>query len=153
MLILHYNPSNNAIPNVSSLKVMTSMRNNLSLLRLLTDRSVAWATEAQDRLQELEFLRKIRDQSSEHPGHTHVLQLKDHFYHQSLRGRYLCVATEPLFQNMYIFSMRFPHRIMPLRLVRSLARQIVLGTQYLHDECNIIHTGKHHLSHTDRLGS
>lgn len=83
----------------------------------------------------------MRDQAPEHPGHTHVLQLKDQFYHQGPHGRHLCLVTEPLLHNMRIFSMRFPRRIMPLHLVRSVARQIVLGLQYLHEECNIVHTG------------
>ena len=94
----------------------------------------------QKELQEVEFLLKIRDQSAGHPGHAHILQLKDSFLHNGPHGQHLCIVTEPLFQNMRLFSMRFPRRIMPLRLVRSLARQIVFGVQYLHDECNIIHT-------------
>ncbi|CAL1712535.1 unnamed protein product [Somion occarium] len=98
------------------------------------------ATEAQGQLHELEFLQRIRDQSPLHPGHAHVIQMKDNFYHQGPHGRHLCVVTEPLFQSMSNFLPRFPHKIMPPRLVRSVARQIVLGLQYLHDECNIIHT-------------
>lgn len=86
----------------------------------------------------------MRDQSPEHPGHAHVLQLKDHFYHQGPHGRHLCIVTEPLFQSMSYLLPRFPDRRMPPRLVRSIARQVVLGLQYLHDECNIIHTGEFH---------
>ncbi|KAK7689688.1 hypothetical protein QCA50_007483 [Cerrena zonata] len=109
---------------------------DISTLKLLT----TWCTGAQDKLQELEFLRKMRDQAPDHPGHAHVLQLKDQFHHQGPYGQHLCLVTEPLLHNMRIFSMRFPHRIMPLSLVRSVSRQIVLGLQYLHEECNIIHT-------------
>ncbi|CAL1712536.1 unnamed protein product [Somion occarium] len=110
-------------PDLSALKLMTSV-----------------ATKEQERLCELEFLQRIRDQSSVHPGYAHVLQMKDNFYHQGPHGQHLCIVTEPLFHNMHRFSLRFPHRIMPLRLVRSISRQIVLGLQYLHDECNIIYT-------------
>ncbi|KAI0367121.1 kinase-like protein [Pilatotrama ljubarskyi] len=98
------------------------------------------ATDAQDKLQELEFMRRIRDQSPRHPGYPHVIQLRDHFYHRGPHGRHLCLAMEVLLQDLRSFSLRFKGRVCPPYLVRLLARQVVLGLQYLHDECNIIHT-------------
>ncbi|KAJ2989274.1 hypothetical protein NUW54_g8838 [Trametes sanguinea] len=98
------------------------------------------ATEAQNKLHEVDYLRKMQVTSPQHPGYAHVVHLKDQYYQESLAGRHLCLAMEPLLEDLRLFSLRWKNRLLPLPAVRHLARQIVLGLLYLHDECNIIHT-------------
>ncbi|KAI0668112.1 kinase-like protein [Trametes maxima] len=98
------------------------------------------ATEAQNRLKELDLMRRMRDGSPSHPGYSHVVQLQDHFHQQGPHGKHLCLVMEPLLQDLRSLTSRFKRRIPPPYFVRLLARQVVLGLQYLHDECDIIHT-------------
>ncbi|KZT71655.1 kinase-like protein [Daedalea quercina L-15889] len=107
-----------------------------SALKLLS----AVATNAQQHLKELQFLEKIRQQSPHHPGHAHVIQLQDYFYEEDSHGRHLCFVMEPLLEDLHSFANHWRYRRLPIPLVRLLARQVVLGLQFLHEECNIVHT-------------
>ncbi|KAL7278327.1 hypothetical protein ACG7TL_008303 [Trametes sanguinea] len=115
-------------------------QSNLAMVHFI-DQTSGVATDAQGRLKELELMRHIRDQSPQHPGHSHVVQLVDNFYQEGPHGRHLCLVMEPLLQDLRALSLRFKHRIFPSYFIRLLARQAVLGLQYLHEECNIVHTG------------
>ncbi|KAI0354559.1 kinase-like protein [Trametes cingulata] len=86
---------------------------------------------------ELAFLERIRtDSDSAHPGRAHVVHLRDHFYHCG----HLCAILEPMSQNLHSFHSGWRRRLGPPALLRVVARQIVLGLQYLHDVCDIVHT-------------
>ncbi|OCH85614.1 kinase-like protein [Obba rivulosa] len=82
----------------------------------------AYVTD-QPELHELEYLQRMRDQSPTHPGHSHVLQLLDHFYHQGPNGKHLCLVTEPLAQDLYSFSMRWKGSRLPVNLIKRITRQ------------------------------
>ncbi|EIW52513.1 kinase-like protein [Trametes versicolor FP-101664 SS1] len=107
-----------------------------SALKVLT----RMATDAQDKLLELEFMQRMREQSPAHPGYPYVIHLHDHFYQKGPQGRHLCLAMEPLLQDLRSLMQCFKERSAPPYFVRLVARQIVLGLQYLHDECNMVHT-------------
>ncbi|KAI0040411.1 kinase-like protein [Auriscalpium vulgare] len=98
------------------------------------------ATSADQKLHELEFLQVIRDKNGQHPGHAHNLQLLDHFYHDASEGRHLCLVTEPLLQNLSSYVLRWPYHAIPMALLKRVTRQTLLALDYLHTECNIIHT-------------
>lgn len=86
-------------------------------------------------------MQRMREQSPVHPGYTYVIHLHDHFYQKGPHGRHLCLAMEPLLQDLRSLMQCFKERSAPPYFVRLAARQIVLGLQYLHDECNMVHTG------------
>lgn len=92
-------------------------------------------------LHELEYLQCMRDQSPHHPGYSHVLQLRDHFYQKGSEYRHLCLVMEPLAEDLHSFSKHFLRAQLANNLIKRIARQVILGLQYLHEECNIIHTG------------
>ncbi|KAJ3017219.1 hypothetical protein NUW54_g641 [Trametes sanguinea] len=112
----------------------------VSCFAMIERSAVEVATEAQNQLHEVDYLRKMQVTSPQHPGYAHVVHLKDQYYQESLAGRHLCLTMEPLSKDLRLFSLRWKNRLLPLPAVRHLARQIVLGLLYLHDECNIIHT-------------
>ncbi|KAF8877562.1 kinase-like domain-containing protein [Gymnopilus junonius] len=91
-------------------------------------------------LHELEYLQRIRDSSLTHPGHSHVVQLLDHFYYRGPNGRHLCLVMDVMGQDMSSFARRCKYRRLPANLVRVISRQLLLGLDYLHQECDIIHT-------------
>ncbi|OCH88852.1 kinase-like protein [Obba rivulosa] len=92
------------------------------------------------KLHELEYLQRMRDQSPTHPGHSHVLHLLDHFDLEGPEEQHLCLVTEPLAQDLHSFSTRWRGSFLPFELIKRISRQVILGLQYMHEECNIIHT-------------
>ncbi|KAI0040412.1 kinase-like protein [Auriscalpium vulgare] len=104
-----------------------------SALKILT-------REGTEILPELEYLQTMRDKNTMHPGHAHNIQLLDHFYLGAPGQHHLCLVTEALCQDLHSFASRWPYRALPLPLIRQVARQVLLGLDYLHSECNIIHT-------------
>ncbi|KAI0043823.1 kinase-like protein [Auriscalpium vulgare] len=106
-----------------------------SALKILT----SGATDT-DELHELEYLQEIRDKNATHPGHAHNVQLLDHFYHEDNGARHLCLVTEPMCETLSAFAAGWQSRALPIPLVRQVARQVLFGLDYLHSECNIIHT-------------
>jgi serine/threonine-protein kinase SRPK3 len=100
----------------------------------------AVATDAPE-LRELEYLQRMRGQDVHHPGHPHVLQLRDHFYHDGPNGKHICIVTELLSENLTSFSRRWNNDRIPQALAKVVTRQIILGLDYLHNSCGILHTG------------
>ncbi|GJE89705.1 kinase-like protein [Phanerochaete sordida] len=91
-------------------------------------------------LPELEFLQRMRSQSPAHPGSSHVAHLIDHFYCSQGAQDNLCLALEPLSESLHTFSKRWIGSRLPPGVVRRVVRQVVQAVDFLHTECNIIHT-------------
>jgi serine/threonine-protein kinase SRPK3 len=53
-------------------------------------------------------------------------------------------TSEPIFSNARFILLglikRWNHRGIPMPLVKQITKQILLGLDYLHRECGIIHT-------------
>ncbi|KAL6302252.1 kinase-like protein [Sparassis latifolia] len=99
----------------------------------------ALATGAPE-LHELEYLLRIHNEPTQHPGRVHVIDLLDHFYIEGPNGKHLCLVTELLSENVYSFSTNWKDERMPIPLVKRITRQVILGIDYLHNACDIIHT-------------
>ncbi|KAI0628135.1 kinase-like domain-containing protein [Trametes polyzona] len=100
------------------------------------------ATFAQGTLfHEAEFLRRIHSQNPAHPGYCHVVQMFDGFTEEDDgEGRHLCLVMEPMLEDLRLFAQRWSNCSFSPPLLRLVGRQVALGLQYLHEECNIIHT-------------
>ncbi|EKM61693.1 uncharacterized protein PHACADRAFT_248459, partial [Phanerochaete carnosa HHB-10118-sp] len=92
------------------------------------------------RMHELELLKCMRSQQPLHAGYQHVTKLIDHFHHPPSSEAHLCLVTEPLSENLLSFSARWKKRRLPVHLVKHVTRQVLLGLEYLHNICNIVHT-------------
>jgi serine/threonine protein kinase len=86
----------------------------------------------------------------EHPGSKHVVSLLDYF---STRGRYrddshVCMVLDPLGETLLNLLDRYRSRYggsgelsgIPMNVVKVIAKQVLMGLQYLHDECGLVHT-------------
>ncbi|GJE89706.1 kinase-like protein [Phanerochaete sordida] len=89
---------------------------------------------------ELDFLQRMRNQSPSHPGSLHVTRLIDHFHCSQEDQDNLCLALEPLSESLHSFSKRWGGARFPSGFVRRVMRQVVQGIDFMHTECNIIHT-------------
>jgi len=52
----------------------------------------------------------------------------------------VCMAFEVLGSNLLTLIRQYRHRGIPLSIVKRIVKQILLGLEYLHDKCHIIHT-------------
>ncbi len=101
-------------------------------------RSAAHYTETA--LDEIKLLNKVVKAKPDHPGKKHVVSLLDSFNHKGPNGVHVCMVFEVLGENLLGLIKRWNHRGIPMPLVKQITKQVLLGLDYLHRECGIIHT-------------
>jgi serine/threonine-protein kinase SRPK3 len=101
-------------------------------------RSAAHYTETA--IDEIKLLNKIVQAKPNHPGRKHVVSLLDSFEHKGPNGTHVCMVFEVLGENLLGLIKRWNHRGIPTPLVKQITKQVLLGLDYLHRECGIIHT-------------
>jgi len=101
-------------------------------------RSAAHYTETA--LDEIKLLNKVVQANMDHPGRMHVVSLLDSFNHKGPHGMHVCMVFEVLGENLLGLIKRWNHRGIPMPLVKQITKQVLLGLDYLHRECGIIHT-------------
>jgi len=75
-----------------------------------------------------------------HPGRSHVIGLLHHFVLTGPHGRHVCLVFECLGPNLLSLIKRYNYQGVPIALVKHVTRQILLGLDWLHRVCGIIHT-------------
>ncbi|KAK1222733.1 serine/threonine protein kinase, CMGC [Marasmius sp. AFHP31] len=78
--------------------------------------------------------------SQTHPGRSHVISFLDHFRHKGPNGTHICMVFEVLGENLLGLIRRFQTRGVPMPLVKQIAKQVLLGLDYMHRCCGVIHT-------------
>jgi len=101
-------------------------------------RSAAHYTETA--IDEIKLLNKIVQANPDHPGRKHVVSLLDSFEHKGPNGTHVCMVFEVLGENLLGLIKKWNHRGIPMALVKQITKQVLLGLDYLHRECGIIHT-------------
>jgi serine/threonine-protein kinase SRPK3 len=101
-------------------------------------RSAAHYTETA--VDEIKLLNKIVQANPDHPGRKHVVSLLDSFEHKGPHGTHVCMVFEVLGENLLGLIKKWNHRGIPPPLVKQITKQVLLGLDYLHRECGIIHT-------------
>ncbi|KAH6854776.1 kinase-like domain-containing protein [Chaetomium sp. MPI-CAGE-AT-0009] len=101
-------------------------------------RSAAHYTETA--IDEIKLLNKIVQANPNHPGRKHVVSLLDSFEHKGPNGTHVCMVFEVLGENLLGLIKKWNHRGIPMALVKQITKQVLLGLDYLHRECGIIHT-------------
>lgn len=91
-------------------------------------------------LDEIQLLQKVRNSNPAHPGRRHTVQLLDDFRHNGPNGSHVCMVFEVLGENLLGLIKRYQHRGVPQHIVKQITKQVLLGLDYLHTECGIIHT-------------
>ena len=87
------------------------------------------------------MLEKIASADPVHRGFRHNLAYYDAFEFESAHGLHRCLVTEPLGYGVdYVRKLREDYRIAP-SIVKRIVRQVLLGLEYLHEVCGIVHAG------------
>lgn len=91
-------------------------------------------------LDEIKLLEKIVKTNPSAPGRKYVVELLDHFIHQGPNGSHVCMVFEVLGENLLTMIKRYRHQGIPVHLVQQILHQVLMGLDYMHRECGIIHT-------------
>ena len=101
-------------------------------------RSAAHYTETA--IDEIKLLNRVVEANPDHPGKRYVVGLLDSFEHKGPNGVHVCMVFEVLGENLLGLIKRWNHRGIPMALVKQITKQVLLGLDYMHRECGIIHT-------------
>ncbi|KAI1765797.1 kinase-like domain-containing protein [Hypoxylon sp. FL1150] len=91
-------------------------------------------------IDEIKLLQKIVQANPNHPGRKYVVSLLDSFEHKGPNGVHVCMVFEVLGENLLGLIKKWQHRGIPRDLVMQITKQVLMGLDYLHRECGIIHT-------------
>ncbi|KAJ8132004.1 hypothetical protein O1611_g1615 [Lasiodiplodia mahajangana] len=91
---------------------------------------------------ELAIYKRMAERASRHPGRGAVRALLDSFRITGPDGEHLCLVHPPLGESVASAVQRtMPRRLRTFGL-RFVLGDILLALEYLHEDCQIIHTGK-----------
>ena len=68
------------------------------------------------------------------------MQLLNSFIHTGANGSHFIMVFEILGVNLLEIMKRYDYKGIPIPIVRRMSKQILLGLDYLHRFCKIIHT-------------
>ena len=76
------------------------------------------------------------------PTDNFVIKLCDNFVHYGMHGKHPCSVFEVMGPNLLdlIQHFEYNHRFCDVSLVKHICIQILLGLDYIHRICNVIHT-------------
>ncbi|EHY60976.1 Serine/threonine-protein kinase SRPK [Exophiala dermatitidis] len=89
---------------------------------------------------ELNILRQIAQTNRRHPGWVFVRRMLDTFTTPGQCGNHTCLVFEPLREPLWLYQRRFIDDVIPLSRIKIILQMVLLGLDYLHSECHIIHT-------------
>ena len=72
--------------------------------------------------------------------YSQIVQLLNCFLYQGKKGEYFCKVYEIMGVNLLEIIKRYNYKGIPLPYVRIIVRQILIGLDFLHRICHIIHT-------------
>ena len=70
----------------------------------------------------------------------YVVQLLNTFSHTGVHGTHVCLVFEVLGVNLLEIIKFYQYKGIPIGLTRSISKQVLIGLDYLHRICGIIHT-------------
>lgn len=106
------------------------------ILALKIQRSASKYTEAA--VDEITLCSQVRD--GDPTGAAQCVQLVDSFEHRGPHGCHVCMAFPVYGQNLLALIKAYDYKGIPLPVVKSIARQVLLSLNYIHTKLNIIHT-------------
>lgn len=88
----------------------------------------------------MESLKKYKEDARFDRDDTHVVQLLNSFLFKGPYGNHFCMVFEILGVNLLEVLKRYEYKGVPLNLAREISRQVLIGLDFLHRICKVIHT-------------
>lgn len=90
---------------------------------------------------EIKLLKRIRSHKEEDDaGSRHILKLLDNFLHSGPNGDHIVMVFEVLGENLLALIKKYEHRGIPMIYVKQISKQLLIGLDYMHRRCGVIHT-------------
>ncbi|KAK5304602.1 hypothetical protein LTR99_003665 [Exophiala xenobiotica] len=96
---------------------------------------------------EVELSRHIANADPRHHGLRYVRLVRDSFEISGQHGNHLCLVYEPMRETISTFQRRVQNERLPGTVMKPLLRLLLMGLDYLHSECQVIHTGAPTITH------
>jgi serine/threonine-protein kinase SRPK3 len=95
-------------------------------------------------LGEVDILKTVMKARPDHPGFRHCLHLYDAFIANSFHGPHICLVTNLLGKSLVSLRRVQPNGkgAFPIVLSKRIIKQTLLALDYLHRECDLVHTGE-----------
>jgi serine/threonine-protein kinase SRPK3 len=87
-------------------------------------------------------LERITAANPEHLGYQHCLTLRDNFICSSTMGDHVSLVTDVCDSDASQLQLSQLNGAFPVHAIKRIIKQTLLGLDYLHRECGVIHTGK-----------
>ncbi|KAI9270404.1 kinase-like domain-containing protein [Phascolomyces articulosus] len=91
-------------------------------------------------LDEIKLLKRVAEADTRAIGSNYVTAVIDDFMVKGRNGTHVCMTFEVLGENLLALIKRYKNRGIPVHLVKQIAKQMLLGLDYLNRICHIIHT-------------
>ncbi|CAI7631859.1 unnamed protein product [Penicillium palitans] len=88
----------------------------------------------------LDIEQTVAQKNPSHQGYGVTRHCLESFELKSSDKTHLCLVYEAMREPMSVFQKRFENRRMPLPVAKAYIQLLLLGLQYLHAECRLIHT-------------
>ncbi|BDD57202.1 hypothetical protein MAP00_002589 [Monascus purpureus] len=89
---------------------------------------------------ELQMYKRMERGPKNHPGRSAVRSLLDSFDVNGPEDKHRCLVHPPLWDSVLTFLHRNPEQRLPAPVLAFVLKRLFLALDYLHTECQIIHT-------------
>lgn len=101
------------------------------------------SSNADDAQYEKEIESHITKQNPDHRGRVMLRTCLDDFEVTGPAGKHVCLVYEPMREPLWILQRRFVDRKLPLPIAKAYIYFLLVGLDYLHSDCKIVHTGEY----------
>ncbi|CAK44789.1 uncharacterized protein An04g08230 [Aspergillus niger] len=84
---------------------------------------------------------KVNNYATKEDAAEIVSTLLDSFDVPGPHGLHVCMVFDPLCEPLWMLKQRFHDDVLPLDVLKPVAKLILEGLGYLHSQCQIVHTG------------
>jgi len=91
-------------------------------------------------MDEIELLNSVKDKHGNNGKWRYVVQLLDQFEVHASNGKHVVFVFEVLGENLLSLIKRYNYQGIPTAVVKKIAKEVLIGLDYLHSRCRIIHT-------------
>lgn len=89
---------------------------------------------------ELKMCQRLASGNPQHEGYRFMNIILDSFEIGGPHGQHICLVYEPMRETLAFFRLRFPDRGVSLPIVKACIRLLLMGLNYIHSECRMVHT-------------